>query len=95
MERGQLGRSIRAALFWGSDSSWQSGCLPGYSTRRIAAVERQAAEINAWYMHAQELLANVRAQVLLGSVYMRDALLDPDPTNCHRLPPPQRFVQDD
>ena len=30
-------------------------------------------------MQAQELLATVRAQVLLGSVYVRDALLDPNP----------------
>ena len=32
-------------------------------------------------MHAQELLSTVRAQVLIGSVYVRDALLDPDPAS--------------
>jgi signal transduction histidine kinase len=30
-------------------------------------------------MRSQELLSTVRAQVLLGSVFVRDALLDPDP----------------
>jgi signal transduction histidine kinase len=48
-------------------------------TQRITAVQREAAEINARYTHAQELLSTLRAQVLLGSVYVRDALLDPDP----------------
>jgi signal transduction histidine kinase len=32
-------------------------------------------------MQAQELLATVRAQILIGSVYVRDALLDPDPAS--------------
>jgi signal transduction histidine kinase len=51
----------------------------GYQvTDRMAEVERQAAEVNVRYMLAQELLASVRSQVLLGSVYIRDALLDPE-----------------
>jgi hypothetical protein len=35
--------------------------------------------MNGRYIHAHELLSSVRAQVLLASVYVRDALLDPDP----------------
>ena len=81
MEREQLGRPIRAALFLGFGLIVGIWLFAGYYfTRRIADVERQAAAINARYMHAQELLSTVRAQVLLGSVYVRDALLDPDPT---------------
>src|SRR5580704_7113240 len=77
----ELGRSIRAALFLGFGLIVGVWLFAGYYfTRRIADVERQAAAINARYMHAQELLSTVRAQVLVGSVYVRDALLDPDPT---------------
>lgn len=48
-------------------------------TRRIAETETDASNISERYKRAQDLLANVRAQVLLGSVYVRDALMDPDP----------------
>lgn len=44
--------------------------------RRIATVRREADEISARYLRAQELLATVRAQVLLSAVTVRDALLD-------------------
>lgn len=82
MEREPLGHpTIRAALFLGFSLIVGIWLFAGYySTRRIADVERQAAAINARYMRAQELLSTVRAQVLLGSVYVRDALLDPDIT---------------
>ncbi len=80
IERERLGRPIRAALFLGFGLVLGIWLFVGYYfTRRIANLERQAAAINARYMHAQELLSTVRAQVLLGSVDVRDALLDPDP----------------
>jgi hypothetical protein len=43
----------------------------------MAEVERRAAAINERYLRAQDRLSTVRAQVLLGSVYLRDALMDP------------------
>jgi signal transduction histidine kinase len=53
----------------------------GYEfTTRMAAVEEQSAEITARYMEAQERLTTVRSQVLVGSVHVRDALLEPDRT---------------
>jgi signal transduction histidine kinase len=78
----QLGRpTIRAALFLGFGLVVGIWLFAGYYfTRRIAEVERQASEINARYVRAQDLLSTVRTQVLLGSLYVRDALLDPDPT---------------
>jgi hypothetical protein len=80
MERERLGRPIRAALFLGFGLVVGIWLFAGYYfTRRIGDVERQAAAINARYMRAQEVLSTVRTQVLLGSVYVRDALLDPDP----------------
>jgi signal transduction histidine kinase len=42
-------------------------------------VRRDAADVASRYTRAQELLATVRAQVLLTSVRVRDALLNPDP----------------
>ncbi|HEX5070529.1 MAG TPA: ATP-binding protein [Vicinamibacterales bacterium] len=50
-----------------------------YFTRRLSDTESRAVAINTRYLRAQELLSSVRAQVLLGSVYVRDALLDPHP----------------
>jgi signal transduction histidine kinase len=75
------GPTIRTAVVLGFGVTliiWLSAGY--YFTRRIAEVERDSAEINARYMQAQELLSTVRAQILLGSVYVRDALLDPDPS---------------
>jgi signal transduction histidine kinase len=50
-----------------------------YFTGRMAELERRSTEINARYTRAQDLLTTVRGQVLMGSVYVRDALMDPDP----------------
>lgn len=72
--------TIRAALFIGFGLTFGIWVFAGYHfTRRIADVEERAASVNARYMRAQELLSAVRAQILLGSVYVRDALLDPNP----------------
>jgi signal transduction histidine kinase len=74
------GLTIKAALFLGFGLTLGVWLFAGYYlTRRIGDVESRSAAINARYMQAQELLSTVRAQVLLGSVSVRDALLDPDP----------------
>jgi signal transduction histidine kinase len=75
-------RTVRAAVFVGF------GLLAGiwlftgyYFTGRMAELERRAAEINRRYMQAQDLLATARSEILMGSVYVRDALLDPNAAN--------------
>lgn len=74
------GVTIKVALLLGFGLTFGLWVFVGYQfTQRITAVQREASEINTRYMHAQELLSTVRAQVLLGSVYVRDALLDPNP----------------
>jgi signal transduction histidine kinase len=74
------GLSIRTALLLGFGLTFGVWLFAGYFfTQRFGDVERRAGSINERYMRAQELLSTVRAQVLLGSVYVRDALLDPDP----------------
>jgi signal transduction histidine kinase len=47
--------------------------------RHLDAVERDAATVASRYLRAQELLSTVRTQVLVASVRVRDALIDPDP----------------
>jgi signal transduction histidine kinase len=73
------GLTIRTALFLGFGLTLGLWLFAGYHfTKRMAEVGREAAAINVRYMHAQELLSTVRSQVLLASVYVRDALLDPN-----------------
>jgi signal transduction histidine kinase len=74
------GWTIRAALFVGFGLTLGLWVWAGYQfTQRIADVQRDAAQTNGQYTRAQDLLSTVRAQLLLGSVYVRDALLDPNP----------------
>jgi signal transduction histidine kinase len=46
---------------------------------RVRSLERDAAEVGRRYMQAQALLSDTRAEVYRASIYVRDALLDPDP----------------
>lgn len=72
------GLTIRAALLLGFGLTVGLWLFAGFQfTRRMADVEKEASEVNVRYMHAQELLSTVRAQVLIGSISVRDALLDP------------------
>lgn len=72
--------TIKAALVLGFGLTLGLWLFAGsYFTRRVSDIQSDATAINARYMRAQELLTNVRSQVLLGSLSVRDALLDPDP----------------
>jgi signal transduction histidine kinase len=72
--------TIKAALVLGFGAILGLWLFAGiYFTRRIDAVQRDAAAVNRRYMEAQELLGNVRTEVLLESLAVRDALLDPGP----------------
>jgi signal transduction histidine kinase len=81
MKQSQLERlSIRTALAIGFCVTLGLWLYTGFAfTQRIDTVKREAAEVASRYTRAQELLATVRAQVLLTSVRVRDALLNPDP----------------
>ena len=80
MKRAQIERlSIRTVLAIGFCVTLGLWLYTGYAfTQRIDTVKREAAEVASRYTRAQELLATVRAQVLLTSVRVRDALLNPD-----------------
>src|SRR5437899_1345197 len=47
-----------------------------YFTGRLAESQAQSAAIHARYARGQELLFAVRSQVFLGSIYVRDALVE-------------------
>src|SRR5262245_7086959 len=82
--------TIRTALLVGFGLTLGLWLFAGYQvTRRMTDEQRDAAAINARYIHAQELLSSVRAQVLLASVVVGDALLEPD----SRVAPNPREVE--
>lgn len=72
--------TFRAALVIGFGVTLGLWLYTSYAfDRRIETVRREADQISERYTRAQELLATVRAQVLLSAVTVRDALLDTDP----------------
>lgn len=74
--------TIKAALFFGFTLIGGIWLFAGYYfTARMAELERRSNDINSRYMRAQDLLTATRGNVLMGSVYVRDALLDPNPRN--------------
>jgi signal transduction histidine kinase len=81
MKRAERERiSVRIALAVGFIGTLGLWLYTNYAfTRRIEMVQRDAAQVAARYSNAQELLSTVRSQVMLSSVRVRDALLDPTP----------------
>ena len=76
------GPTIKAALFLGFGMICATWLLAGfYFARRMSDLQSRSASVNERYTRAQELLTSVRGQVLVGSVNVRDALLDPDSRN--------------
>jgi signal transduction histidine kinase len=71
--------TIQAALFIGIALVVVLWGYTGYEfTMRMAAVEKESTEVTARYLEAQEHLTMIRSQVLVASVYVRDALLETD-----------------
>jgi signal transduction histidine kinase len=73
--------TIQAALFIGFALVVVLWGYTGYEfTMRMAAVEAESAQVTVRYLEAQEHLTMIRSQVLVASVYVRDALLETDRT---------------
>jgi len=73
------GLTIRAALLAGFSLTLGLWLFVGYQvTLRMQDAQRESAAAGARYLQAQELLASVRTQVLVASVLVRDALLNPE-----------------
>ena len=74
------GLTLRFALLGGFGLTLGLWLFAAYLvTARVGDARRQSGALNVRYIQAQELLSSVRAQVLLTSVVVRDALLDPAP----------------
>ena len=70
-------RTIKGALLTGFlviFAVWLASTF--YFTGRLGRRQQRTAAIHARYVKAQELLFAVRSQVLLGSIYVRDALIE-------------------
>jgi signal transduction histidine kinase len=79
------GLTIRATLLAGFSLTLGLWLFAGYQvTLRMQETQRAAAAASARYQQAQELLASVRTQVLVASVFVRDALLNPAAAGPHR-----------
>jgi len=74
--------TIRSALFLGFSLTFGVWLAAGYYfSKRIEDLEASTAIMSGRYVRAQHQLTAARAQILLGAVYLRDALLDPAPAN--------------
>ena len=72
------GLTIRAALLAGFGLMLGLWFFAGYQvTLRMQAAQRDGVAASGRYQQAQEMLAAVRTQVLVASVLVRDALLNP------------------
>lgn len=72
--------SIRAVLLLGFGLTLGLWLISGYYfSRKLTEVQRDSARVTERYVRAQVQMSAVRSQVLLASVYARDALLDPNP----------------
>jgi len=73
--------SIRTAVFLGFGLILGLWLFASYSlSLRIADAQRRTSQNNSQYRNAQENLSELRTQVLVGSVVLRDALLNSNPT---------------
>src|SRR5829696_5780827 len=84
---GPRGSTIRTVLVLGFVVIFGLWFLSTYSlVQRVTKAERESAAITARFTVGEELLFTMRAQVLLSSVYVRDAALDtrPDAASFYR-----------
>ena len=72
-------RTINAALLGGFlviFAVWLTSTF--YFTQHLTSTHQRNAAMHARYARGQQLLSAVRSQVLLGSIYIRDALIEAD-----------------
>src|SRR5207247_329423 len=70
-------RTIKAALLTGFMvifTVWLASTA--YFTEHLVETQERSAAVHGRYTRGQELLFAVRSQVLLGSIYLRDALVE-------------------
>lgn len=69
--------SVRAALLVGFAVVFGLWLLWGYQlVRGLHQIEQSVADVQESYARGEQILSTVRTNVLLGSIYLRDALID-------------------
>src|SRR5687767_12254584 len=71
------GSSVRVALLAGFAVVFALWLLWGYQlVRSLEEIERNLSTSHQSYVRGDEILSRIRTNVLLGSIYLRDALID-------------------
>lgn len=74
---GRMGPSVRAALLAGFAVVFALWLLWGYQlVRSLRQIERNVTSVHESYARGEQMLSKIRTNVLLGSIYLRDALID-------------------
>jgi signal transduction histidine kinase len=69
--------SVRAALLAGFAVVFGLWLLWGYQlVRSLSQIEQNVSNVHATYIRGEQTLSKIRTNVLLGSIYLRDALID-------------------
>jgi signal transduction histidine kinase len=72
--------SIRTALIAGFAVVFALWLLWGYQlVRSLEQIEQNVADVHASYVRGEQTLSRIRTNVLLGSIYLRDALIETAP----------------
>src|SRR5436190_5645505 len=73
----RMGPSVRAALLAGFAVVFALWLLWGYQlVRSLRQIEQNVTEVHEAYVRGEQTLSKIRTNVLLGSIYLRDALID-------------------
>jgi len=73
----RMGPSVRAALLAGFAVVFALWLLWGYQlVRSLRQIEQNVTTVHESYVRGERTLSKVRTNVLLGSIYLRDALID-------------------
>lgn len=73
----RMGPSVRAALLAGFAVVFALWLLWGYQlVRSLRQIEQNVTDVHESYVRGEQTLSKIRTNVLLGSIYLRDALID-------------------
>src|ERR1041385_3471258 len=73
----RMGPSVRGALLAGVAVFFALWLLWGYQlVRSLRTIEQSVTSVHESYVRGEQTLSKIRTNVLLGSIYLRDALID-------------------
>jgi signal transduction histidine kinase len=81
VDRSRQGASVRVALLLGFAAVFALWLVWGYQlVQNLRHIEDNVEDLQRHYVRGEQTLSRVRTNVLLGSIYLRDALIDSAPT---------------